>query len=132
VRQIIYYPTLGLSINILERSSRGDAPLCFVMCITRLIFFHSQISLPNEQRRNASKLYNPKSVAELQKEYSFIPWTEYFANILPPNIKIEDSEIVIINVASYLKDLEKLLSETPKRFYKENKKVSYSKFVVKF
>lgn len=36
-----------------------------------------QISLPNEKRRNASALYNPIAVKDLQKKYPYNNWVTF-------------------------------------------------------
>ena len=43
-------------------------------------------SLPREERRNASKLYHPMSLAELSQEIPIIDWTQYVNNVLTPEI----------------------------------------------
>jgi membrane metallo-endopeptidase-like protein 1 len=75
----------------------------------------SNISLPNEKRRNATLLYNPMTITELSKNYPSIPWKEYFSRLLPPSIQVQENEMAIVNVPSYIKDLENLLKNTPKR-----------------
>ncbi|XP_066597327.1 neprilysin-2 isoform X2 [Prorops nasuta] len=75
----------------------------------------ANISLPNEKRRNATLLYNPMSIRDLSKNYPSIPWMEYFRNLLPEEIRVTESEVVIVNVPSFISDLERLLSTTPKR-----------------
>ncbi|XP_011312064.1 membrane metallo-endopeptidase-like 1 isoform X2 [Fopius arisanus] len=75
----------------------------------------ANISLPNEKRRNATLLYNPMTVAELSKTYPSIPWKEYFNRLLPPSLQVDDNEIAIVNVPSFISSLEKLMRETPKR-----------------
>ncbi|XP_053978584.1 neprilysin-2 isoform X1 [Hylaeus volcanicus] len=75
----------------------------------------ANISLPNEKRRNATLLYNPMTVRELSKTYPSIPWKEYFNTILAPSVQVDDDEVVIISVPSYISSLEKLLATTPKR-----------------
>ncbi|XP_018313637.1 LOW QUALITY PROTEIN: membrane metallo-endopeptidase-like 1 [Mycetomoellerius zeteki] len=75
----------------------------------------ANISLPNEKRRNVTLLYNPMTVNELSLAYSNIPWWEYFNTILAPQAQLTQDEIVIVNVPSYLKDFEQLISTTPKR-----------------
>lgn len=74
-----------------------------------------QISLPNEKRRNATLLYNPMTVRELSTTYSSIPWKEYFNTLLAPSVQVDEDELVIISVPSYIASLEKLLATTPKR-----------------
>ncbi|XP_024943266.1 neprilysin-2 isoform X2 [Cephus cinctus] len=75
----------------------------------------ANISLPNEKRRNATLLYNPMTIAELTKTYNSVPWKEYFNNLLPSNVQVDENEVVIVNVPSFISDLEELLSQTPKR-----------------
>ncbi|XP_031827062.2 M13 family metallopeptidase neprilysin 2 isoform X1 [Nomia melanderi] len=75
----------------------------------------ANISLPNEKRRNATLLYNPMTVRELSKSYRSIPWKEYFNTLLAPNLEVDDDEVVIVCVPSYISSLEKLLESTPKR-----------------
>ncbi|XP_058793347.1 neprilysin-2-like isoform X3 [Phymastichus coffea] len=75
----------------------------------------ANISLPSEKRRNATALYNLMSVRELQQKFTTIPWMEYFNTILTPSATVTEDEMVIINVPSYITDLERLLEQTPKR-----------------
>ncbi|XP_011866367.1 PREDICTED: membrane metallo-endopeptidase-like 1 isoform X1 [Vollenhovia emeryi] len=75
----------------------------------------ANISLPNEKRRNVTLLYNPMTVNQLSAAYPSIPWWEYFNTILAPQAQLQQDEIVIVNVPSYLKDFEKLITTTPKR-----------------
>lgn len=55
------------------------------------------------------------TVKELSKNFPSIPWMEYFNTLLAPNVRIEENEVVIVSVPSYIKSLEVLLSNTPKR-----------------
>lgn len=55
------------------------------------------------------------TVRELSKSYSSIPWKEYFNTLLAPNLQVDDDEVVIVSVPSYISSLEKLLESTPKR-----------------
>ena len=50
-------------------------------------------SLPREQRRNASKLYNPMKLSEMSKIADIVDWTTYVNNVLT-----EDLLQVIISV----------------------------------
>ncbi|XP_076028904.1 M13 family metallopeptidase neprilysin 2 isoform X2 [Oratosquilla oratoria] len=72
-------------------------------------------SLPKEERRNATKLYNKMSISELQKLAPQIPWMEYIRTVMPEEIKITNEEPVVVNVPEYFKNLAKLLMRTPKR-----------------
>jgi neprilysin len=74
-----------------------------------------QISLPKEERRDASALYNPLTLPELQKEYPYVDWLTYINDILPKEVQIKDDEVIIVSVKSFFKDLEQILRDTPKR-----------------
>ncbi|XP_018009276.1 neprilysin-2 [Hyalella azteca] len=86
--------------------------------LTESLLFEIQLanfSLPNEKRRNASELYNKMTVAELQARVPNIPWLSYINTLLAPFTNITEDEEVIVNVPSYLENLDKLLLKTPKR-----------------
>lgn len=72
-------------------------------------------SLPKEERRNASKLYNKMTIGELQAKVPEIPWLEYINNVLAPFFRVTTEEPVIVNVPNYVKNLGQLLTRTPKR-----------------
>ncbi|KAG0730217.1 Neprilysin-2 [Chionoecetes opilio] len=72
-------------------------------------------SMPKEDRRNASKLYNKMTIGELQKLVPEIPWLEYINRIISPFFIVKTDEAVIVNVPEYVKNLGKLLTRTPKR-----------------
>ncbi|XP_074031085.1 M13 family metallopeptidase neprilysin 2 isoform X2 [Leptinotarsa decemlineata] len=75
----------------------------------------ANISLPSEKRRNATALYNPMTIDELQKTFPSIPWMEYMNNLLAPDTQVKSDEIVVVSVPNYIKAFEALISRTPKR-----------------
>lgn len=75
----------------------------------------ANISLPLEERRNATKLYNPMTIRDVQRKFPSIPWLEYVNNILDDTNTANDNEILVVNTPNYIKHLEHLLSITPKR-----------------
>lgn len=74
----------------------------------------AKISLSAEERRDATKLYNPMKIADLQEKFPSIPWKEYLNKLLNP-LTIRHDDIIIVNSPKYLSDLEVLLCNTPKR-----------------
>lgn len=46
----------------------------------------ANFSLPREERRNASKLYNPMRISDISRFDPETPWLEYINNILTPEI----------------------------------------------
>lgn len=75
----------------------------------------ANISLPLEQRRNATSLYNPMTIAELEKKFPKIPWLRYINRLLAPHVEVGLDEITIVSVPKYISELEVLLETTPKR-----------------
>ncbi|CAG7786011.1 unnamed protein product, partial [Allacma fusca] len=75
----------------------------------------ANFSLPREERRNVTKLYNPMTLEELQRKYQSIPWLEYFNTLLPSKVQVRSDEIIIVTVPSYLEKFEKFIAETDKR-----------------
>lgn len=56
------------------------------------------------------------TVAELNKEFPIpVDWKDYMNTLLTPNVRVGDDEVVIVNVRSFLTDLDALLKATPKR-----------------
>ncbi|CAO1406051.1 unnamed protein product [Diamesa serratosioi] len=78
-------------------------------------FALANISLPNEKRRNATALYNPMTIKDLQIKYPYNQWLEYFNAILPEKSQLKEDEIIIVSVISFFDELGKLLEKTPKR-----------------
>lgn len=55
------------------------------------------------------------TIEVLSKTYSSIPWKEYFNTLLAPTVQVDENEVVIVSVPSYISSLEKLLDTVPKR-----------------
>ncbi|KAK0095919.1 hypothetical protein PV326_007046 [Microctonus aethiopoides] len=75
----------------------------------------NNISLSEEERHNATELYNPMTVADLSIKHPSIPWKKYLNTIFAPNVTIDDDEIVIVAVPSYITKFEELINKTSKR-----------------
>lgn len=76
----------------------------------------AKISLPREERRDASKLYNPMQVFELTNLDPTTPWLEYINTILTTNIvQVSGDEIIIVDVPNYITNFSQLIQKTPKR-----------------
>ena len=69
---------LGASSESSARTEMKDV-LLFEMSL-------ANFSLPREERRNATKLYNPMRIKDLAKFDPNTPWLEYINNILTPEI----------------------------------------------
>ncbi|XP_040574082.1 neprilysin-2 isoform X2 [Lepeophtheirus salmonis] len=76
----------------------------------------ANFSLPRENRRNATKLYNPMTIKDLTKLDPFTPWLDYINNILSKEIiQVNDKEVIIVNVPSYIKNFSLLINNTSDR-----------------
>ena len=74
------------------------------------------LSYHRELRRDPTKLYNPMPISELSELDPNTPWLSYINKLLTEDIiQVEASERIIVSVPSYIKDLSKLLQETPVR-----------------
>ena len=78
-------------------------------------FRSAQINLPREERRDATKLYNPMTIKELSEKVPGIPWLDYMNTILAPHHVLTEKERVIVDVPDYFPKLIELLAQTPKR-----------------
>ncbi|KAK4879925.1 hypothetical protein RN001_008071 [Aquatica leii] len=76
----------------------------------------AKITLPKEKKRNATALYNPMTIDDLQNQFPYLNWLEYIQHVLDiPDIDIGYDEVVIVSVPQYFSSLEELLRKTPKR-----------------
>lgn len=66
-------------------------------------------------RRNATALYNPKKLSEVQALYPYLQWKEYINGLMPQGLQIDDNEQIVVSVPTYFEALGKLLEQTPKR-----------------
>lgn len=79
------------------------------------MFVTFQISLPREERRNATALYNPFTIKELQEAYPYLDWLDYINSLLPEAVKVAENETVINSVPKFFEQLDSILQSTPKR-----------------
>lgn len=75
----------------------------------------ANISLPREERRDASKLYNKMEVGDLSTLDPTTPWVEYINTVLEGAFVIDESEPIIVDAPSYIKEFSSLISRTPIR-----------------
>ena len=84
-----------------------------------VLMFETQlanISLPREQRRDSSRLYNPMTIKELATLDPSTPWLEYLNKLLSKDIvQVTEEEVIIVDVPNYVRALGSLLRVTPAR-----------------
>lgn len=83
-----------------------------------------KLALPEEERRNYSALYNPMTIKELQQNFKTIDWLDYINSLLPSKLQLVESDMVVVAVPEYLKNVQELLQKTSKRY-----SVSIKKFI---
>lgn len=74
-----------------------------------------QITLPREERRNATALYNPYTIKLLQQTYPYFNWLDYINAFLPTGLKVKENEIAINSEPQYFEQLGNILNATSKR-----------------
>ncbi|XP_055299905.1 neprilysin-2-like isoform X2 [Sitodiplosis mosellana] len=75
----------------------------------------ANISLSRAERRNASLLYHPVTIRELQESYPYLNWLDYINALLPSNLQVDENEILSNTVPKFFEQLGDILSSTPKR-----------------
>ncbi|XP_023345566.1 neprilysin-2 [Eurytemora carolleeae] len=75
----------------------------------------ANISLPREERRDASKLYNRMMIKDLSSLDPNTPWLEYINNLLNGTVTVDENEVIIVDVPEYIKKFSVLIEETPVR-----------------
>ncbi|KPM02741.1 membrane metallo-endopeptidase-like protein 1-like protein [Sarcoptes scabiei] len=73
----------------------------------------ADLSLPREERRNMSSLYNKYQIKGLKKLAPNIEWRKYFDSLL--GVELCDEEEIIVDVPKYVENLDILLMKTDKR-----------------
>ena len=66
----------------------------------------ANFSLPREERRNATKLYNKMQIKDLSALDPNVPWLEYINNILSPEIIQVDEDETILFINFFLDSLK--------------------------
>jgi len=76
----------------------------------------AEISLPREERRNKTALYNPMTLKKVQAMYPEIPLVKYVNHILgSADVTVDENEVVNVAVPKYITDFRELMkSATPR------------------
>lgn len=75
----------------------------------------ASITTPKEKRRNATLLHNPITLKDLQQKYTWLDWFGYISAILPPDVTVDENEVINIVDTHFLDNLGELLERTTKR-----------------
>lgn len=71
--------------------------------------------MTREQRRDIRKLYNPRTIAQLQVDYPYNDWLTYINSLLPSESQVQSTETVVVGDVAFFEKLGGLLKETSKR-----------------
>jgi len=75
----------------------------------------AKISVAEEDRRNATEMYNPTTLRALKEAYG-IDWDLYFSEVFQnTNVFVNDDEKIIVREPEYFDALLPILAATPKR-----------------
>ncbi|CAG0881750.1 unnamed protein product [Cyprideis torosa] len=75
----------------------------------------SNFTLPDEERRNVTLLYNRMTIGDLSERWPSVKWLEYINNLLAPFHKVTTDEPVIVDVPSFIDRFLEKIDATPKR-----------------
>ena len=79
-------------------------------------YFQIFKSVCREERRDATKLYNPMKISDLKTLEPTTPWLKYINTILGKEIEqVTEEEIIIVGAPSFLENMSKLIAATPAR-----------------
>ncbi|KAI1699239.1 peptidase family m13 domain-containing protein [Ditylenchus destructor] len=75
------------------------------------------ILVPEEQRRNYTKMYNVRRFSELPEIFGELDWNTYFKGLMPEDMHfyLDSNPELIINELEFFKRLAKLLQSTDKK-----------------
>ena len=76
----------------------------------------AELALPREKRRNQTALYNPTTLAELQKDYPEVPVVKYINAVTGyPPADVKEDEIINVAVPAFIPAVRALLATVPAR-----------------
>jgi len=76
----------------------------------------ANMTLPREERRNKTALYNPMTIEEGSKIYPDLPWVNHINKILNnPEITVDKTEIVNVAVPKYVREFKDMIKTIPDR-----------------
>ena len=77
----------------------------------------AEMTLPREERRNKTALYNTMTIKEASSLYPELPWVEYINVILSPDrtVTVDENEVVNVAVPKYIEEFGKLITKVPAR-----------------
>lgn len=108
-----YYETMvNASVQLGADRNRSEVELMESLEFAREL---NTIYVSNEERGNFTSLYNKYSLKQLQQMYPNIQWVEYVNAWLQPTQSVDENEMVVVMVPSYVKSLDRLLQNTSNR-----------------
>ncbi|GFO20601.1 endothelin-converting enzyme 1 [Plakobranchus ocellatus] len=76
----------------------------------------AKITVPKEEKRDFFKQYNPTTLAEFAKNYSYVDFASALRKVFcTANIYLEDDQEIIVQFPSYYKKLQDVLNHSDKR-----------------
>ena len=77
----------------------------------------AELTLPREEMRNKTALYNTMTIKEASALYPKLPWVEYINVVLSPDrtVSVDENEVVNVAVPKYIEEFGKLIATVPAR-----------------
>ena len=78
---------------------------------SKMYLFVFQFSRPEEDRRNATELYNPYTKQELIARWPFFNWDTYFDSVFAEtDVFVNGDEKIIVREPGYLDGLQQVMT----------------------
>ncbi|XP_046660590.1 neprilysin-2-like isoform X1 [Homalodisca vitripennis] len=71
----------------------------------------AKITVPQEQRRDSERMYNPYGLEDLMAEFGWVNWTALLESMMPASVQLRKNELIIVNEVEFLKNLEVFLQK---------------------
>ena len=77
----------------------------------------AELTLPREEMRNMTALYNTMTIKEASALYPKLPWVEYINAVLSLDrmVSVDENEVVNVAVPKYIEEFGKLIATVPAR-----------------
>ncbi|XP_048247590.1 endothelin-converting enzyme homolog isoform X1 [Haliotis rufescens] len=102
-----YMTTLGMLLGAEDRNTTRDDMIKVIEFETKI----AEITIPAKDRRDEEKNYHKMRIVDMQKQFPFLNWLQYFNSMMSVvNITLKSSEEVVVYAPKFLKNLKAILS----------------------
>lgn len=75
-----------------------------------------QILIPDEEQRDSTAMYNPMTIEEIQRKYTYVSWLELINVMLHPVKYMRSDDTIIVATPRYFQQVGSIIEQIPKRY----------------